>query len=151
MILADYATFIAYSAISDVLWRVCLPLLLRLYPCSSRQPHLVLEGFAESAVTLVATIQGQLQGCYRTLGCNGLTIERGEMIDAQVVDIGIVVRAHRREILAEIETIDAYGFGQLQKGEVVLQVELCVYAIPLKQRPDVGMNSDLFFRELRNW
>ena len=46
------------------------------------------------------------------------------MADAQVVDVGIVIRSLTGEILAEVKTVGTYGFGQLLQGQVVLQVEL---------------------------
>ena len=51
------------------------------------------------------------------------------MPNAQIVNIGIVIRTQTGEILAEIETVGSNGLGQLEKGQVVLQVETSVYAI----------------------
>jgi len=78
-----------------------------------------------------ATLVGQLLGSERTMIANRLMKEADEMIDAQVVDIGIVSHAYSSEILTEIETVSANSFGKLEKAQVVLQVELCVYAMLL--------------------
>ena len=53
------------------------------------------------------------------------------MLDAQVVDIIIVGGFLMREILAEVEAVSTKDLGQLGDGQVVLQVELRVYAMSL--------------------
>ena len=61
-------------------------------------------------------------------------VETDEMIDSQVVDIGIIIHVETGEILTEIEAVGANSFGQLENGQVVLQVELCVLVKNLKPR-----------------
>jgi hypothetical protein len=62
--------------------------------------HSQLEDVPESTVTPVTAFACQLLGSEGTVGSNSLTIETDEMIDAQIVYIGIVSDA--LEILAEI-------------------------------------------------
>ena len=47
-----------------------------------------------------------------------------EVVDAQVVDIGVVGDALAGEILAEIEAVGANSLSQLVQRQVMLQVEL---------------------------
>ena len=91
----------------------------------------LLEGEAEGAVAAVAAVAGQLLGWDRTLVSDGLAVETGEMLDAQVVDIIIVGGFLMREILAEVEAVSTKDLGQLGDGQVVLHVELRVYAMSL--------------------
>ena len=60
-------------------------------------PHSLLEGNAKSAVTPIAALGSQLLGSEATLGGYSLAIQAHEMLDAQVVDIGIVGDALPRE------------------------------------------------------
>ena len=107
-------------------------------------PHALLEGEAEGAVAPVAAVVSQLFGGEGTLGSDSLTIETDEMINAQVVDIGIVCRFLTGEILAKIETVGTNGLCKLGDGQVVLQVELRVNTILLQQRSNViGIRSHL--------
>ena len=80
---------------------------------------------------MVATFACQLPGSEGTAFGNSLTIESLEMMDAQVVDIGIISDALSGEILAEIEAVGTNGFSKLCDAQVVLQIELCVYAMLL--------------------
>ena len=85
------------------LFLLILPLLSRIaHPFSHVLTHLQLEGMPESAVTPVAAFACQLLGGVGTVGSNSFTIETHEMMDAQIVDIGIVSDALSRKILAEI-------------------------------------------------
>ena len=90
------------------------------HPDRHRLSHALLESETESAVALVTAIVSQLLGGEVTLGCYSLTIKADKMIDAQIVDIGIVSRAQTREILAEIETVGTNGFGKLEKRQIML-------------------------------
>ena len=90
------------------------------HPLSHVLTHLKLEGVPESAVTPVTAFACQLLGVEGTMCSDSLLIESYKMIDAQIVDIGIVRHTLTGEILAEIEAVGTYGFGQLKKGEVVL-------------------------------
>ena len=72
----------------------------------------------------MATLLSQMLGSDGALGIDGLTIETDKVIDAQIVDIGIVGRALIREILAKIESIGSYNLSKLKKGQVMLQVDL---------------------------
>ena len=93
--------------------------------------HALLEGETEGAVTPIATVAGQLLRSVGLLGCNGLTVVADEVLNAEVVDIGIVGDALSGEIAAEIEAVGTNGLGKLRKGQVVLQVELRIDAMPL--------------------
>lgn len=73
----------------------------------------------------------QLLDGERALGGNSLAIESDEMIDTQIVDISIIIHAPAGEILTQIESVGTNGLGKLDDGQVVLQVELRVYAILL--------------------
>ena len=103
------------------------------HPRSHVLPHTLLEGEPEGAVTPVSAFACQLLGGEGTAFGNSLTIKSDEIIDAQIVDIGIVGDAQGREILAEIETVGSDSFGKLGNVQVVLQVKSRVYAMALKQ------------------
>jgi hypothetical protein len=90
------------------------------HPLSHVLTHSLLKGEPEGAVTSVATFMCQLLGSEGTVCSNNLRIEVDEMLDAQIVDIGIVSRAQTREILAEIETVGTYCFGKLEKRQIML-------------------------------
>lgn len=93
--------------------------------------HALFEGEDEGAITSETAAVCQFLDGERTAGGNCLTIEADEMIDAQIVDIGIVGDALAGEILAEIGTVCTNSLGKLGEGQVVLQVELRVYAMLL--------------------
>ena len=92
------------------------------HPLPDALAHPLLEGEPEGAVAVVAAFACQLLGCEGTVFGNSLTIETRDMINAQVVDIGIVGDALGGEILAEIETVGPDSFGKLGNVQVVLQV-----------------------------
>ena len=98
--------------------------LIAAHPRRDSLAHALLEGKAEGAVAAVAAIVGQLLGNDRLLGSSGLVEEVNEMVDTQIVDIGIVGGVLTREILAEVETVGANGLSQLGDGQVVLKVKL---------------------------
>ena len=84
----------------------------------------LLEGEAEGAVAAVAAFAGQLLGNDGLSGSDYLLVAADEVVDAQVVDIGVVGDALTGEILAEIEAVGANSLGQLVQRQVMLQVEL---------------------------
>ena len=102
-----------------------------LYPRRHVLSHALLEGIAESGVVAVAAVLGQFPDGAPLLSSDGLAVEADEMVDAQTVDVGIVGGSLPREILAEIVAVGANSRGELVDGQVVLQVELSVYAMPL--------------------
>ena len=106
-------------------------LLLSFYPGRDRLTHHTLEDIAKRAVTLESTLIGQLLSGEGTLGGGSLTIEIGEMMDAQIVDIGIVSDALTGEILPEISSVGTNSSTKLCKGQVVLQKELRFLAVLL--------------------
>ena len=59
------------------------------------------------------------------------------MVDMQIVDISIVIRAQAGKILAEVEVVGACGLCKLGKGQIVLQVKLRFLAVPLQRQLDV--------------
>ena len=73
----------------------------------------------------------QLLGGKETLVINSLTIETDEMIDTQIVDIGIVSSVLTGEILTEIGAVSTNSLSKLRNGQVVLQVKLRVNAMML--------------------
>ena len=75
------------------------------YPSSHILAHLLFKHAAESRVTAVATLLCQLLDSEITLVGDRLAIETDEMIDAQVVDIGIVCSMLTGEILTEIGAV----------------------------------------------
>ena len=114
------------------------------HPCCHRLSHALLEGEAEGAVASVTAVAGQLLGCEGALGGDGIAVEMDEVIDAQIVDVGIVGGVLAGEILAKIETVGTNGLCKLGDGQVVLQVELRVNTILLQQRSNViGIRSHL--------
>ena len=73
----------------------------------------LLEGKAEGAVAAVATIAGQLLGEDGLPSSGELLVATDEVVDAQIVDIGIVGNALTGEIQTEIEAVGANRLGQL--------------------------------------
>ena len=63
---------------------------------------------------------GQLLGSDRLTGCGSLTIEAHEILDAQVIDIGIVSYSLAGEMLAEIVSVGSDDMSKLREGEIVL-------------------------------
>ena len=107
------------------------------HPLRRVHSHYLLEGNAECIVTTETTLVGQLLGGYRLMGCGNLMVEIDKVLDAQSVDIGIVRDTLQGKVLAEVSTIDANLFGELGKGNVVLQIELRFLTILLQQWLDV--------------
>ena len=83
----------------------------------------LLEGAAEGAVAAEAAFLGQLLGGDGTTVGNRLAIECDEMLDAQGVDVGVVVHALTGEILAEIKAVNANLSGESGNINVMLQIE----------------------------
>ena len=104
---------------------------MKFSPCIHGLPHALFEGEIEGAVTPVAAVVSQLLNGEVAVGSNCFTIEADKMIDAEIVDIGIISYSNTGEILAEIVTVGANGCCELLQGEVVLQVELRFYAMLL--------------------
>ena len=73
----------------------------------------LLEGAAEGAVTVVATLLCQLLGDDGLLCCGKLAIAGYEVTDAKVVDVFIVACVLTSEILAEIVAVHADGSRKL--------------------------------------
>ena len=89
----------------------------------------LLEGKTEGAVAAVATFDGQLLGNDRLSGSGEFIVATDEVIDALIINIDVVSDAFTGEILAEIVAVSANSLGQLGKVQIVLQVELRVYAV----------------------
>ena len=83
------------------------------HPGSHRQTHFALEGIVKGVIITEAALLSQLLGGERATGINGLALEDDEVVDAQIVDIGIVSRALIGKILAEIETVGSNSFSKL--------------------------------------
>ena len=58
------------------------------------------------------------------------------MVDAQIINIGIIGDSLTGEILAEIRAVSANRLSQLLQGQVVLQVKLCVHAVLCQQQDE---------------
>ena len=71
---------------------------LLIYPVGDTEARILLEGQTEGAVATVAAAPGQELGRDGTAGRDGLAIEPDEMIDAELVDIGVVGGLFAREI-----------------------------------------------------
>ena len=99
------------------------------HPCCHILAHALLESEAEGAVAMVAAFAGQLLDGECLPGGRDLLISADEVVNAQIVDIGIVSDALTCEIVAEIGTVGANRMSQLLKSQVVLQVKLCIYAV----------------------
>jgi len=82
--------------------------------------HALFEGEAEGAVASIAAFVSQLLSSERAQVSYSLAIEANEMIDAQIVDVGIISSTLTGEILTEIETVGTNGLGKLGNGQVVL-------------------------------
>ena len=91
------------------------------------------ERTAEGAVSAEAALLGQLLGDDGLAGLGSLLTTADEIVDAQVVDIGVVGDALAGEILAQIRAVCADGRCQLRQGEVGLQVKLRVGAVLFQQ------------------
>ena len=98
----------------------------------------LLEGEAEGAVAAVAAFAGQLLGYDGHSGSDDLLVATDEVVDAQVIDIGVVGDALTGEELAEVEAVGANGLGQLLQREVVLQVKLRGDAVLCQLSLDLG-------------
>jgi len=72
---------------------------------------------------LVATLKSQLLGDDRAMSSDSFVIKTDEMIDSQIVDIGIVIHALTGEILAEIKAVNANLSGESGNINVMLQIE----------------------------
>jgi hypothetical protein len=83
------------------------------YPGSHRLSRLALNDTTKSTVTAVATLLSQLLGTEVALFSNSLMIEVDKVMDAQIVDIGIIGHALTGEILAEIVTVGTNGLSEL--------------------------------------
>ena len=99
-----------------------LAISLTLHPIRHSLSRLLFEGIAERAVNMETTLYGQLLSSEGLLSSDSLTIEPDEMLDAQIVDIGIVIDVLTGEILAEIDAIGANQHGKLRNGNVMLQI-----------------------------
>ena len=92
---------------------------------------------AEGAVAAETALLCQLLGANGLTGSDGLVVETDEVVDAQVVDIGVIGNAVTREILAEVVTVGANGLSQLLQREVVLQVKLRSHTVLGQQLLDL--------------
>ena len=63
------------------------------HPGGYRLTHTLFEGQAEGAVAVVTAFVGQLLDGERLLSLDNLLIAADEVVDAQIVDIGIVCNA----------------------------------------------------------
>ena len=64
-----------------------------LHPGSHRLSCLSFEGISKCIVTAVATLKSQLLGGESMMSSHSLTIESDKVMDAQIIDIGIVCQA----------------------------------------------------------
>ena len=90
------------------------------HPLCRVHSHCLFKSSTECIVIAETTLKGQLLGGEGTFGSDSFTIETDEMIDAQIIDIGIISRALTGEISAEIGTVGTNSFGKLEKSKVVL-------------------------------
>ena len=83
------------------------------YPGSYALARALLEGQAEGAVAAITTFAGQLLDGEGQLGTGYLLVAADEVVDAQIINIGIVSDALTGEIMAEIAAVGAKGLSQL--------------------------------------
>ena len=125
------------------------------YPSRYALTHTLLERKTESAVTTVTAFVSQLLSRNGALAGDSLMIETDEVVDAEVVDIGIVCDALTGEILAEIEAVGTNNLSQLKKAQIVLQVEFRAHTALFQQLFDIGGDGQglllLRFRFHRQW
>ena len=100
----------------------CLVFVYLVHPCGDALSGALHEGAAEGSVAAEAALLSQLLGDDGLSGCGQFLVAFDEVVDAQIINIGIIRDALTREILAEIGSVGAYGLCQLLQGEVVLQV-----------------------------
>ena len=81
---------------------------------------------------MVATLKSQLLGDDRAMSSDSFVIKTDEMIDSQIVDIGIVIHALTGEILAEIKAVNTNLSGESGNINVMLQVEMRFLTILLQ-------------------
>ena len=118
-----------------------------MHPNCNALPHSLFKSQAEGAVAAEAAVFGKLLYDDGLFGSDSLAIELHKVIDAQIVDIGIVGDTLRREILAEISTVGTENMGELWKSDVVLQIELSGNTTLIEQFLDIGRNRHrLLFR-----
>ena len=89
-------------------------------PSSHRLSRFALEGTTKGVVTAETTLLCQLHDGERSMSSNSLAIDADEVIDTQIVNIGIISRILTGEILAEIEPVGTNSFGKLRKVQVML-------------------------------
>ena len=65
------------------------------------------------------------------VGCHLFLVEAAEVVDAQLVDIGVVSGVQTGEVLAEVGAVGAQSLRQLVDGEITLQVQLRVDSVLL--------------------
>ena len=106
------------------------------HPDGDSHPHSLFEDGTERAVAAETALVGKLFGYHRLAGGDCLMVELDEVLYAQAVDVGIVGAALHGKVLAEIDAVGAYQFGELRHRDVVLQVEPRLLAILLQQRAD---------------
>ena len=108
-------------------------------------PHALLESETEGAVAAKAAVAGKLLHDDGLSGRDRLMIEFHEVVDAEIVDIGIECDTLVGEILAEIGAVSAENLCKLRKGDVVLQIELGGNTTLIKQFLDVGRYGQRLF------
>ena len=84
-----------------------------MHPGGDGLARALLEGQAESAVAAVTAFVGQLLDGEGQLGTGYLLVTADEIVDAQIINIGIVSDALTGEIMAEIAAVGAKGLSQL--------------------------------------
>ena len=85
--------------------------MLVFHPGRDRLAHHMLEEISEGAVASVAAFVSQLFGCDGAPVSDSLAIKTDEMIDAQLVNVGIVSDAPTGEIPAEISAVSTNSFS----------------------------------------
>ena len=84
-------------------------------PCFHGLSHALFEGEVEGTVTSVAAVVSHFLDSEGVVGSYSFTIETDEMIDAEIVDICVIIHLFTGEILAEIETVCANRFSKLKR------------------------------------
>ena len=94
-----------------------------------------LEGSAEGAVTMIATLFCQSECGDGTVFLSCFAIEMDEVVDAQAVDVVVIGRPLFFEIATQIVAVRLDGIGQLHQRQVVLLVQLLAFAALFQHDP----------------
>ena len=94
--------------------------LLKFHPCGDSIAHIFLEGNTEGAITIEATLFGELHGCKGLRRSDAFVIQANEMFNAQTVNVSIVGNLLLSKVTAEISAVGTKGSGKLLQSKIML-------------------------------